>query len=62
MEMNWRRVAVALNTDGHRDLDLASKQESPAAAQEYRIRGLTLISIANALFDGLGEGAVTARR
>jgi hypothetical protein len=62
MEMNWRRVAVSLNGDGHRDLDLALKQESPDAAQEYRIRGFTLISIANALFDGLGEGADPGRQ
>ncbi len=55
MEMDWRRVAVSLNTDGHRDLDLSLKQEAPAAVQEYRIRGFTLISIANALFEGLGE-------
>lgn len=55
MEIDWHRVAVSLNSAGHRDLDSAGKRELPEAAKEYRIRAFILISLANALFDGLDK-------
>jgi hypothetical protein len=55
MEIDWRKVAVSLNGDGWRDLETAGNQESPETALEFRIRAFLLMSLANALFEGLGE-------
>jgi hypothetical protein len=57
MEVDWRKVAVSLNTDGHRDLETALRHENSNEKLEYRIRGFILISIADALFAGIKDDA-----
>jgi len=55
--MDWHKVAVDLNSQGHEELDIAQRQGSRETAKEFRIRGYLLISLANALFKGLEEDA-----
>ena len=55
MEINWHKVAVSLNRAASKDLDIAlnASDGDPEKAKEFRIRGSILMSIADALFDGL---------
>ena len=55
MEIDWHKVAVSLNRAASKDLDIAlnASDGDPEKAKEFRIRGSILMSIADALFDGL---------
>ena len=53
MEIDWHKVAVSLNRAASKDLDIALNAGDPEKAKEFRIRGSILMSIADALFDGL---------
>ena len=55
LEIDWHKVAVSLNRAASKDLDIAlnAKDSDPERAKEFRIRGSILMSIADALFDGL---------
>jgi hypothetical protein len=52
VEIDWRKVAVSLNGEAHKNLDI-SLQATREEAGEFRIRAALLMAIANALFDGL---------
>jgi hypothetical protein len=58
MEIDWRKVAVSLNTKAHAEMEIANDAESPEAAREFRIRSSILMAVANALFDGLPQKSV----
>jgi hypothetical protein len=55
MEIDWRKVAVSLNTESVANFDVALKSTNPELVKEFQFRGWILQVFAMALFSGLPE-------
>jgi hypothetical protein len=57
MDVDWNKVAVHLNGEAWKEFESQNQTEDQLRCMEHRIRGFILKSLADALFEGIGDEA-----